>query len=65
MDLTYLQYSDAELVELAEIRQHRREANREIQRRKAVGSWRLLANWQPEKEKEEGERTYAPGVRRT
>ena len=45
MDLTYLQYSDAELVELAEIRQHRREANREIQRRKAVGSWRLLANW--------------------
>jgi len=63
MDLTYLQYSDAELVELAEIRQHRREANREIQRRKAVGSWRLLANWQPEKETKT-ERTYAPGVKR-
>ena len=63
MDLTYLQYSDAELVELAEIRQHRREANREINRRKAVGSWRLLANWQPEKETVT-ERTYAPGVKR-
>ena len=61
MDLTYLQRSDAELVELAEIKQHRREANREIKRRKMVGSWRLLSNWQPEKEESE-ERVYAPGV---
>jgi len=66
MDLTYLQYSDAELVELAGMRDHTREANREIQRRKAVGSWRHQANWRPEVEKTEEERVYAPGVvRRT
>ena len=65
MDLTYLQYTDAELVELAEQRQHTREANREITRRKMVGSWRLLSNWQAEKEVSE-ERVYAEGVvRRT
>tara|TARA_B100001750_G_C15409139_1_gene546807 strand:+ start:375 stop:671 length:297 start_codon:yes stop_codon:yes gene_type:complete len=65
MDLTYLQYTDAELVELAEQKQHTREANREITRRKMVGSWRLLASWQPEKEVSE-ERVYAEGVvRRT
>ena len=67
MDLTYLQYSDAKLVELAEMRNHTREANREIKRRKAVGSWRLQASWKPEVEKPlEEERVYAPGVvRRT
>ena len=68
MDLTYLQYTDAELVELAEQRQHTREANREITRRKMVGAWRLQANWKSEiKESAESEeRVYAPGVvRRT
>ena len=66
MDLTYLQYTDAELVELAEQKQHTREANREITRRKMVGSWRLLANWKADSEKPEEERVYAEGVvRRT
>lgn len=62
MDLTYLQYTDAQLVELAEERDHKREANREIKRRKMVGSWRILSNWQPEKETDE-ERVHAPDVR--
>ena len=61
MDLTYLQYTDSQLVSLAETKVHAREAKREIKRRKMVGSWRLLANWQPEKEVSE-ERMYAEGV---
>ena len=68
MDLTYLKYSDQQLVSLAEDRIHTREANREIKRRKMVGSWRLQANWKSEiKESAESEeRVYAPGVvRRT
>ena len=66
MDLTYLQYSDAELVELAEMRNHTREANREIKRRKMVGSWRLQANWKAEikESAETEERVYAEGVQR-
>tara|TARA_B100000029_G_scaffold385748_1_gene381473 strand:+ start:1551 stop:1751 length:201 start_codon:yes stop_codon:yes gene_type:complete len=64
MDLTYLQYTDAKLVELAEQREHTREANREIKRRKAVGSWRLQANWNADVEEKIEERVYAPGVRR-
>ena len=68
MDLTYLQYSDQQLVVLAGDRVHTREANREIKRRKMVGAWRLQANWKSEiKESAESEeRVYAPGVvRRT
>ena len=64
MNLEFLQKTDAELMELAEHRETTRDAKKEIQRRKAVGSWRLLANWQPEKEVETSERVYAPGVRR-
>ncbi len=68
MDLTYLKYSDQQLVSLAESRIHTREATREIKRRKMVGSWRLVANWKSEihAEAEESteERVYAPGVKR-
>ena len=65
MDLTYLKYSDRQLVSLAESRVHTREANREIKRRKMVGSWRLQANWKAESEKPlEEERVYAEGVRK-
>ena len=39
-------------------------AKKEIKRRKDVGSWRLIANWKPEKEIVEEERVYAPGVRK-
>ena len=64
MDLTYLQYTDAKLVELAEQRDHTREAKREITRRKMVGSWRLQASWKAETERNEEseERVYAEGV---
>ena len=68
MDLTYLKYSDQQLASLAESRVHTREANREIKRRKMVGSWRLVANWKAEShtdaEVETEERVYAPGVER-
>lgn len=64
MDLTFLQYTDRELVELAEKKSTTREAKKEIARRKRVGSWRLIANWQPEKEAVQEERVYAPGVKR-
>jgi len=68
MDLTYLKYSDQQLVSLAESRVHTREATREIKRRKMVGSWRLVANWKSEihedAEIETEERVYAPGVGR-
>ena len=68
MDLTYLKYSDRQLLSLAESRVHTREANREIKRRKMVGSWRLVANWKAEShteaEVETEERVYAPGVKR-
>lgn len=62
MNLEFLQKTDAELMELAEHRGTTRDAKKEIQRRKAVGSWRLLASWQPEKEDETSERVYAEGV---
>ena len=61
MDLTYLQYTDAKLVELLEDKPSRKEARREISRRKAVGSWRLQAGWKAETEENE-ERVYAEGV---
>ncbi len=64
MDLTYLQYTDAKLVELLEDKPSRKEARREISRRKAVGSWRLQAGWKTEIEESE-ERVYAEGVVRT
>ena len=64
MDLTFLQYTDQQLVEMARVKSTTKEAKREIARRKRVGSWRLIANWQPEKEVVQEERVYAPGVRR-
>ena len=65
MDLRFLQYTDAELVVLATIRQCRREAKREIHRRKRIGSWKLIANWKAQiEQEEEAERVYAPGVQR-
>ena len=66
MDYTYLQKSDIELIELSGQKETKREAKREIQRRKLVGSWRLVANWKAETEKpeQEEERVYAEGVRR-
>jgi len=63
MDLTFLQYTDQQLVEMAEVKSTTKEAKREIARRKRVG-WRLIANWQPEKEAVQEERVYAPGVKR-
>ena len=64
MDLTFLQYTDKQLVEMAEVKSTTKEAKREIARRKRVGSWRLIANWQPEKEAVQEERVYAPGGKR-
>ena len=64
MDYAYLEYTDKELVALAEDKSTTREARREIARRKRVGSWRLIANWQPDKEVVQEERVYAPGVKR-
>jgi hypothetical protein len=62
MDLTILQKTDSELIVMAGHKSTKRVATKEIQRRKAVGSWRLIANWQPEKEEAVEERTYAVGV---
>ena len=69
MDLQFLQYTDAELVVLAGRISSKREARREIQRRKKVGAWRLIANYkldtrEPEADDEEVERVYAEGVTR-
>jgi hypothetical protein len=67
MDYRFLQYTDIELVELSEHKETTREAKKEIQRRKLIGSWRLVANWKAEVEQpaeQEEERPYAPGVRR-
>ena len=66
MDLQFLKYTDSELVVLATQRSTKREAKREIHRRKRVGAWRLVSNYkldlrQPEADEEE-ERTYAVGV---
>jgi hypothetical protein len=66
MNLEFLQYTDSKLVELLEDKPSRKEAKREITRRKAVGSWRLMAGWNPEAEESSTEeRVYAPGVKRT
>ncbi len=66
MNLEFLQYTDSKLVELLEDKPSRKEAKREITRRKAVGSWRLIAGWNPEAEESSTEeRVYAPGVKRT
>ncbi len=69
MDVQFLKYTDSELVVLASLKPSKREAKREIQRRKRVGAWRLLANWKREAaqevdQEEAEERVYAPGVRR-
>ena len=68
MDLQFLKYTDAELVVLASLATSKREAKREIQRRKRVGAWRLVANYKldtrlPEAD-EEVERVYGEGVTR-
>ena len=68
MNLEFLQHTDAKLLELLENKSTTREARREITRRKAVGSWRLIAGWKSEihaeAEEETDERVYAPGVKR-
>ena len=64
MNLDYIYKSDKELVELSSHKETTRDANKEIKRRKDVGSWRLIANWNPDKEVVEEERVYAPGVRK-
>ena len=61
MNLEFLQYTDSKLVELLEDKPSRKEARKEISRRKAVGSWRLQAGWKAETEEKE-ERVYAKGV---
>lgn len=67
MNLEFLKHTDSKLVELLEDKASRREARREITRRKAVGSWRLIAGWKPDTEEASTEeRVYAEGVvRRT
>lgn len=65
MNLEFLQYTDSKLVELLEDKPSRKEARKEITRRKAVGAWRLIAGWNPEAEKSSTEeRVYAEGVRK-
>ena len=66
MDLQFLEYTDAELLVLATASLTKREAKREIHRRKRVGSWRLISNWKREAQQEvqEEERVYAPGVQK-
>ena len=65
MDLRFLRYTDAELVVLATCRPTRREAKREIHRRKRIGSWKLIANWKAQIEQEEEvDRVYAEGIQR-
>ena len=65
MDLQFLEYTDAELVVLATQQLTKREAKREIHRRKRVGSWRLISNWKREAQQEvQEERVYAPGVQK-
>lgn len=64
MNLDYLYLKDSELVVLAMDKETKRDATKEIQRRKAVGAWRLVANWKPEKETNSDEREYAEGVQR-
>ena len=65
MNLEFLQYTDSKLVELLEDKPSRKEARKEITRRKAVGVWRLIAGWNPEAEKSSTEeRVYAEGVRK-
>ena len=65
MNLEFLQYTDSKLVELLEDKPSRKEARKEITRRKAVGAWRLIAGWNPEAEESSTEeRVYAEGVRK-
>tara|TARA_R110002020_G_scaffold473854_1_gene703733 strand:+ start:732 stop:935 length:204 start_codon:yes stop_codon:yes gene_type:complete len=64
MNLNYLYLKDSELVVLAMDKETKRDATKEIQRRKAVGSWRLIASWTPDKEEAVAEeRVYALGVK--
>ena len=57
MDFTYLKKTDAELADLAVRRSTRKEAKREIKRRKMVGFWDGTAQikWKIEPEWEEKE----------
>ena len=64
MNLNYLYLKDSELVVLAMDKETKRDPKKEIQRRKAVGSWRLIANWTPDKEEAVAEeRVYALGIK--
>jgi len=63
MNLSILQSTDQELVSATWNKTTRREAKKEIMRRKRVGSWALVANWRADEEPIVRERTYAAGVR--
>ena len=63
MNLSILQSTDQELVNATWNKTTRREAKKEIMRRKRVGSWALVAKWRPEEKAIVQERTYAVGVR--
>tara|TARA_Y100001938_G_C7870239_1_gene319928 strand:+ start:115 stop:318 length:204 start_codon:yes stop_codon:yes gene_type:complete len=63
MNLSILQSTDQELVKATWNKSTRREAKKEITRRKRVGSWALVANWREEKQVVVQPRTYATGVR--
>ena len=63
MNLSILQSTDQELVNATWNKTTRREAKKEIMRRKRIGSWALVANWRAEEEAIAQERVYAAGVR--
>jgi|TARA_Y100000289_G_C3901369_1_gene139351 hypothetical protein len=63
MNLSILQSTDQELVNATWNKTTRREAKKEIMRRKRIGSWALVANWRAEEEPIAQERVYAAGVR--
>lgn len=50
MNLKLLHATDSQLVQLRLDKSTKRSATKEIHRRKAVGAWRLMANWSVIKE---------------
>ena len=65
MDFTYLKKTDAELAGLAVRRSTRKEAKREIKRRKMVGfwdgtaqiKWKIEPEWEEEEDEQASEKT--------
>ena len=55
MNLEILKNTDSELLEMLEVKSTTREARTEITRRKAVGSWRLIAGFKFDPEIKEPE----------